>query len=58
MKCVCDRCLTESSVFWYPIGLGCGEDGDGAYRVIHLCDNCMFDLAKFMEPNKGQGVKE
>ena len=50
----CDRCGTDSSIFWYPIGFGCGEDGDGALRVLHLCDRCMFGLVKYME----QDVRE
>lgn len=45
---ICERCGTESSVFWYTIGYGCSIYGDGAVKVFELCDKCNVDLIHFM----------
>lgn len=48
----CERCHTNSSVFWHTLGYGCSETGDGAIKVFEFCDGCLFDLIKFIENPK------
>ena len=44
MICECEKCHTESSVFWYPIEVGA--------RTIYLCDDCMFQFVNWLKRRK------
>ena len=50
----CERCESESSVFWHTLGYGCSPEGDHAYKVFELCDKCLLDLIRYM---KGESVR-
>ena len=50
----CERCGSESSVFWHTLGYGCSDVGDGAIKVFEFCDTCLIDLVRFMQ---GKGIR-
>lgn len=50
----CERCGSESSVFWHTLGYGCSDVGDGAIKVFEFCDTCLIDLVHFMQ---GKGIR-
>ena len=53
---VCERCGTESSIFWHTLDYGCSAEGDGAIKVFEFCDKCLFDLIAFMKEKKEDRV--
>ena len=44
----CERCGSESSIFWHTLGYGCSDIGDGAVKVFEFCDKCLYELIQFM----------
>ena len=48
----CERCGSHSSIFWHTLGYGCTIEGDHAYKVFELCDDCINGLVRYMKEVK------
>lgn len=51
MKCVCKRCRSETSLFWYPYAYGV-PPGNHEVRdsdVFYLCDRCQHEFVYFLD---------
>lgn len=47
MKCKCDRCGKDKSVFWHRFSYGC-DDGGNEGETFILCDFCFERFLDFM----------